>query len=187
MLTLEIKGGDFWDEAKERFVVIKGQTIQLEHSLISISKWESKWKKAFLSRSPRTEDEIIDYVRCMTVTPGVDPDLYNCLTVEHIKAVQEYIDDPMSALVFRGDEQTPKKQQRPQRSTPKSRTSEQLYAVMAVLGIPFECQKWHLNRLLNLIHECELMNSGSKMSRKDSARYMSQMNAARRAKHHSRG
>lgn len=182
MLSLTIPGGDFWDEANNRFIVIKGQTIQAEHSLISVSKWEAKWKKAFLSKSPRTADEIIDYIKCMTVTPGVDPNLYLSVTGENIKAIQEYIDDPMSALRFRG-EGTNKK---PQGYT-APKTSEQIYAAMVVLGIPFECQKWHLNRLLTLIHEVDLMNNGGKMSRKDSARLMSQMNAARRAKLHTRG
>ena len=182
MLPLTIPGGEFWDEATERFYTIVGQTIQLEHSLISVSKWEAKWKKPFLSRMSKTADEITDYVRCMTVTPNVDPRLYMCLTGDNIVSIQAYIDDPMSALRFRGEINGKKPQ-----GTPKPKTSEQIYAAMVLLGIPFECQKWHLNRLLTLIHECELLNSGGKMSRKDSAKYMSQLNAARRAKHHTRG
>lgn len=179
MLRIAIPGGEMYDEENHRFRSIKAQTIELEHSLISISKWESKWKKAFLSRAPRTEEETRDYIRCMTITPGVNPDLYYCLTQENIRQIQEYIDDTHSATVFRGEKQV--------KNTPKSRTSEQIYGAMVMLGIPFECQKWHLNRLLNLIHECDMMNNGGKMSRKDSAKYMSQMNAMRRARHHSRG
>lgn len=180
MLRITIPGGEMFDEERSKFIVVKGQTVELEHSLISISKWESKWKKAFLSRARRTEDEIRDYVRCMTVTPGVNPDLYYCLTADNIRDIQAYIDDTMSATVFRGDTGKPT-------GTPRPRTSEQIYGAMVVLGIPFECQKWHLNRLLNLIRECENLNDGGKMSRKDSARYMSQVNAMRRAKHHTRG
>ena len=183
MLPITIPGGEFWDEERNRFVLVKGQTIQLEHSLISISKWEAKWKKAFLSKASRTPEEITDYVRCMTITPNVDSNLYMCLTGQNIADIQAYIDDSMSALRFRGDEN---KGQKPV-GTPKPKTSEQIYAAMVLLGIPFECQKWHLNRLLTLIHECELLNGGGKMSRKDSAKYMSQLNAARRAKHHTRG
>lgn len=179
MLRITVPGNEMFDEEKNKFRTVKGQTIELEHSLISISKWESKWKKAFLSRSPRTEDEVRDYVRCMTITPGVNPDLYLCLTAENVRDIQEYIDDTMSATVFRGGNAPA--------GTPKPKTSEQIYGAMVVLGIPFECQKWHLNRLLNLIHECEILNDGGKMNRKDSARYMSQMNAMRRAKHHTRG
>ena len=182
MLPLTIPGGEFWDEYKNQFFTVHGQTIQLEHSLISISKWEAKWKKAFLSKYARTEEELIDYVRCMTITPGVDPNLYLCLTAQNFAEIQAYIDDPMSALRFRGESNN-----KPQAGSSKSKSSEQIYAAMVVLGIPFECQKWHLNRLLNLIHECELMNGNGKMSRRDSAKYMAQLNAARKAKHHTRG
>ena len=180
MIRITIPGGDTYDEEARKFRTIKGQTIELEHSLISISKWESKWKKAFLSKAQRTEDEIRDYIRCMTITPGVNPELYYCLTPENVQEIQAYIDDTQSATVFRGENNKPK-------GTPRPRTSEQIYGAMVILGIPFECQKWHLNRLLNLIHECEILNDGGKMNRKDSAKLMSQMNAARRAKHHTRG
>ena len=179
MLRITVPGGEIYDEESRRFRIVKAQTIELEHSLISISKWESRWKKAFLSRAKRTEDEVMDYFRCMTITPGVNPDLYYCLSAENVHEIQSYIDDTMSATVFRGTNQ--------QKGTPKPRTSEQIYGAMVVLGIPFECQKWHLNRLLNLIQECENLNGGGKMNRKDSAKYMSQINAMRRAKHHSRG
>ena len=180
MLSITIPGGEIFDEERRKFIVTKGRTIELEHSLISISKWESKWKKAFLSRATRTEDEIRDYIRCMTITPGVDPNLYYMLTTDNLREIQEYIDDTHSATVFRGKNQQAK-------GTPRPRTSEQIYGAMVMLGIPFECQKWHLNRLLNLISECETLNGGGKMSRKDSAKYMSQLNAMRKAKHHTRG
>lgn len=183
MLSLTIPGGEFFDDDNRRFVTIKGGTIQLEHSLLSISKWESKWQKAFLSRVAKTPEETLDYIRCMTITTNVDPNLYYCLTTENVKTVQEYIDSPMSALRFRGENGKNKGRG----GTPKPKTSEQIYAAMVMQNIPFECQKWHLNRLLNLIHECELMESGSKMSRKESAKMMRQMNAARRAKYHTRG
>lgn len=178
MLRITIPGGEIYDEENRKFRRTKPQTLDMEHSLVSISKWESKWKKAFLSRAPRTEDEIRDYYRCMTITSGVDPNAYYLLTDDNIRDIQAYIDDTMSATVFRGNNK--------QKGTPKPRTSEQIYGAMVVLGIPFECQKWHLNRLLNLIQECETLNDG-KMSRKDSAKYMAQMNAMRKAKHHTRG
>lgn len=179
MITITVPGGEIYDEARRKFISVKGGTIQLEHSLISISKWESKWKKAFLSRAQRTPEEIRDYVRCMTITPNVDPNLYLFLTEGNVQDIQRYIDDTMSATVFRGEDKP--------KGTPKPRTSEQIYGAMVILGIPFECQKWHLNRLLNLIHECEILNSGGKMDRKSSAKMMREMNAARRAKYHSRG
>ena len=181
MLQINIPGDTLFNESTNKFKDIKGRTIELEHSLISISKWESKWKKPFLSLAQRTEDEIRDYIRCMTITPNVDPDLYLCITNDIIAQVQQYIDDPCTATKFRGEQ----KQQ--SNGAPRSQTSEKIYGKMVVLGIPFECQKWHLNRLLTLIHECEILGSGSKMSRKESAKYASQMNAIRKAKHHTRG
>lgn len=186
MLTLTIVGKDLWDERDRRFIDLKDltQTITIEHSLVSISKWESKWKKAFLSPSKRTLDESQDYVRCMTITPGVNPNLYRCLTDDDLRKVQEYIDDPMSATSFRGEGSNSMKKLTRSRGTPRPKTSEQIYGAMVVLGIPFECQKWHLNRLLNLIHECEILNSGDRMNKKDSAKYVSQLNQARKAKRH---
>lgn len=179
MISITIPGGELFDEERRKFICVKGETIQLEHSLISISKWESKWKKAFLSRAQRTPEEIRDYIRCMTITTGINPNLYLFLTEQNVKEIQAYIDDTMSATVFRGEDKP--------KGTPKPKTSEQIYGAMVLLGIPFECQKWHLNRLLNLIHECELLNNGGKMDRKSSAKMMREMNAARRAKHRSRG
>lgn len=180
MLRITIPGGTIFNEATNKFKDIKGRTIELEHSLISISKWESKWKKPFLSRAQRSGEEIRDYIRCMTITPNVDPDLYSCLTAGNVAEVQAYIDDPQSATQFRGEKSK-------QQGAPRSQTSERIYGKMVTLDIPFTCEKWHLNRLLTLIHECEILESGSKMSRKDSAKYASQLNAMRRAKHHTRG
>lgn len=179
MLPITIAGGELFDEVRRKFITVKPVTLQLEHSLISISKWESKWKKAFLSRAQRSSEEFQDYVRCMTMNAGVDPNVYLFLTQEHYADIQAYIDDRMSATIFRGETR--------QQGTPKARTSEQIYGAMVLLGIPFECQKWHLNRLLNLIHECEVLQNGGKMNRKDSAKYMREMNAARRARHRSHG
>ena len=173
MLSLTIPDAELFDEAQNKFIRIKGRTIQLEHSLISISKWESKWKHAFLSQREKTPEETIDYIRCMTVTPDVDPNLYYALTPGHRIIVQAYINDPMSATRFRGEKQNG--------GSAVGVTSEKLYAQMALLGIPFSCEKWHLNRLTNLIHLCETMSSGKKMSRGESAKYMRDMHAARKA------
>lgn len=180
MLPLTIRATELYDERANRFIQVRQQRIELEHSLLSISKWESKWKKAFLSPMRKTPEETIDYIRCMTVTPHVDPNLYLCLTNEDILAVQKYIDDPMTATTFRG-EKTPKG------GRSHINTSEKIYASMVTLGIPFSCEKWHLNRLLTLIHECEIQGSGKRMSKGDSGRYMQQLNAMRRAKYHTRG
>lgn len=184
MLQLTIPGQELWyeDEKKRGFIQVKGRTIKLEHSLRSVKKWESKWKKPFISKAPRSQEEILSYIECMTLTEGVDPNLYLCLTPEHIRTIQAYIDDPMTATKFRG-EQTPS---RAKKSIPLN-TNERIYAAMVRHGIPFECDKWHLNQLLTLIQECEIHGGGSRVSRNDTANYYAKLNAARRAKYHSKG
>ena len=187
MLQLTIPDQDLWyeDSKTRKFIPVKGRTIKLEHSLMSVSKWESKWKKKFISQVPRTLEETLSYIACMTLTENVDPHLYECLTAEDIRRIQEYIDDPMTATVFRGEDKGGgggKKKGKP------LDTSERIYSAMVRNGIPFEpCQKWHLNRLLALIHQCELDDSGNRMGKQASAQLYAQMNAARRAKHHTRG
>ena len=100
MLQLRFSDTTFWDEEHEQFVSVKGQTIQLEHSLVSISKWEAKWKKPFLSMEGHTEEETLDYIRCMTTTQNVNPLIYKLLNAEQLESVKQYIDDPMSATTI---------------------------------------------------------------------------------------
>lgn len=145
-----------FDDRVGVFISVKEQTLQLEHSLISLSKWESKWCKPFLSREDRTIDELIDYVRCMTIN-NVDPLCYKCITSDNIKEVQSYIDSPMTATTFND------KASRPSREII---TSELIYYWMISSGIPFECQKWHLNRLLTLIRVCSIKNTPTKKMNK---------------------
>lgn len=173
MLPLTIADTELFDENRNRFIRIKGRTIQLEHSLLSISKWESKWKRAFLTLREKTDEESLDYIRCMTTTPDVDPNLYYAITPAQRIIIQAYINDPMSATRFRGESG--------KGGSAAGITSDKLYAQMALLGIPFSCEKWHLNRLITLIHLCETMGSGKKMSRGESAKYMREMHAARKA------
>lgn len=180
MLTLSIRETELYDERANRFIQIQSQKIELEHSLLSISKWESKWKKAFLSPMKKSAEETRDYIRCMTVTPRVDPNVYLCLTADDYGKVQAYIDDPMTATTFRGEKP-------PKGGRSHINTSERIYASMVQLGIPFSCEKWHLNRLLTLIHECEIHSSGARMSKGASADYMMRLNAMRKAKRHTRG
>lgn len=186
MLTITIHGSDereLWDERNETFVwipAIKGQTIQLEHSLLSVSKWESKWHKAFLGPQPKTNEEIIDYVRCMTVTQNVDPRLYSNLTTENITEINQYIENPMTATTFAKQSSNRKNRDIP--------TSELIYYWMVAQQIPFECQKWHLNRLLTLIRICGIKNStDEKRGRGEIIRDYAAINEARRKKLQSRG
>lgn len=162
-----------WDEKKQEFVEPKVKTIQLEHSLVSISKWEAKWHKAFLSKREKTYEETLDYIKFMTITPHVDPDTYNHLTVENINEINNYIGDPMTATVFSEDNSG--------RNNREVVTSELIYYWMIALNIPFECQKWHLNRLLALIRVCNIKNTPpKKRSKSEIMSRNAALNAARR-------
>ena len=185
MLQLVIKDANLYDEAKETFINVKGQTIQLEHSLVSISKWEAKWHKPFLSVEDKTREETLDYIRCMTITQCVNPMVYLAITDEQVDAVNSYINDSMTATTFSNTKQEGKG------SVAKVTTSEEIYYYMSALQIPFSCEKWHLNRLLTLIHVCDEKNKQStdkKPGMPSSSRAArSKINKARRAKHHSKG
>lgn len=166
MLTITIPASEQFDDSKQEFIEIKEQTLSLEHSLISLSKWESKWCKSFLSRKDKTHEELIDYIRCMTLTPHVDPNVYYGLSNENIDQINAYIEAPMTATHFYENE------------TSTSReiiTAELIYYWMIAQNIPMECQKWHLNRLLTLIKVCNIKNSPPK---KRSAREIMSRNAA---------
>ena len=171
-----------WDEAKQEFVEPKTKELQLEHSLISISKWESKWHKAFLSKTDKTDDEIFDYIKCMTLTTNVDPTVYDHLTPANINAIRAYIDDPMSATVISS------KSAKGPGVSHESVTSELIYYWMIALNIPQEYQKWHLNRLLKLIEVCNLKNTPPKKRSKSAIlRDNAALNAARRKSLGTRG
>lgn len=180
MLKITIPGHEFWDERNEEFISVKTQTLVLEHSLVSLSKWESKWCKPFLSKKDMTFEETIDYIRCMTLTKNVSPEIYKCITRENIKEITDYINAPMTATWFSE-----------QKGGPKNReivTSELIYYWMISLNIPMECQKWHLNRLLTLIRVCNIKNTPpKKMSKKAITSRNAALNAARRQQLNTKG
>lgn len=180
MLRIKIPDGEFWDEQKQEFVYTPAQTLELEHSLVSISKWESKWNKAFLSKREKTVEEIMDYINCMALTPDVNPEAYASLTRANVDQIRDYISAPMTATVLPQN-----KQGGVNRETV---TSELIYWWMITLNIPFECQYWHLNRLLTLIQVCNVKNSPPKKTgrRELASRYAAQ-NAAARKRLGSRG
>lgn len=180
MLQITIPAAEQWDESKQEFVYTKERRLQLEHSLISLSKWESKWCKPFLSRTDKTLEETIDYVRCMTLTTNVDPDIYRCLTNDNIREINDYIDAPMTATFFSKDQ--------PGGSNREIITSELIYYWMISQNIPFECQKWHLNRLLTLIRVCNVKNSPpKKMSAQEIMSRNAALNEARRKQLNTKG
>lgn len=180
MLTITIPPCEMWDEAKEEFSYFDGQILQLEHSLVSLSKWESNWCKPFLSSDKKTTEEILDYIRCMTITQNVNPKVYDCLSDENFSEIQRYIDAPMTATTFSIDPS--------ERGGFEIITAEIIYYWMVAFNIPFECQKWHLNRLLTLIKVCERKNRPpKKMSQRSIMSRNARLNAQRRARLKSRG
>lgn len=179
MLKLKILSTESYDEIKEEFIYSKEQVLQLEHSLVSLSKWESKWNTPFLAKTEKTEKEIIDYIKCMTITQNVDDKVYKGLTKTNIEEVEKYIRSEMTATTFSKDNKTVNRE---------IITSEIIYYWMISLNIPVEFQKWHLSRLLTLINVCNIKNSPSKnMSKKEMMSRNSEINNARRKKLNTKG
>lgn len=182
MLQLEVPEMEFFDSSSGTFIMRPAQTLELEHSLISLSRWESKWKKPFLSEKNHDLPEIQDYIRCMTINQrGIDPEFYKTLDVGIIKQVEDYISDSHTATVI-----TERASGRVNRN--QTITSELIYSWMIANEIPFQCEKWHLNRLLTLIRICSIHNTPPKMmSKRDIYAQNRALNAKRRAALHSRG
>lgn len=182
MLTIDIKDGELFNEVTGEIHTIEGRSINLEHSLISLHKWESKWHKPFLDNLEKkklTNAEVLDYIRCMTISANVDPNIYLFLNSDNINEINKYISDPMTATTFSNLPKTGKKE---------IMTAEIIYYDMISLGIPVEFEKWHLNSLLTLIKVCDVKNSPSKkMGKQDLAAHNSKLNAARRKSLGSRG
>ena len=177
MLTLQIPPREFFDERKQEFINFEGCSLQMEHSLISLSEWEAKWKKPFLNKpESRTNEELLDYFRCMTITKNVNPLAFASLTQEHINTIVNYINDPMTATWFSEDG-------KPSKRPTEVVTSELIYYWMIAQNIPFECRKWHLNRLLTLIRVCNVKNNPpKKMSKAEIARRQRELNEQRKKK-----
>lgn len=182
MLRITIPPQEFWDPVSETFIYEKEQTLQLEHSLLSLSKWESKWEKAFYVDREKTKEETLDYIRCMTLTKNVDPTLYDRLTTKNIQEIFDYIKAPMTATYFSNDN-------RIMGRNLDTITAELIYYWMISLNIPFDpCQKWHLNRLFALIRVCNIKNSPNKrMDKSEIIRRHAEINAARRKKYNTKG
>lgn len=179
MLKIHIIPPEHYDEEKEEFVQLKPQILQLEHSLVSLSKWESKWKMPFLGKEQKTLEETIDYIKCMVITQNVPDDIYDYLSNENINQVNDYIKDGMTATTFSNNNKG---------NNREIVTAEIIYYWMISLNIPFECQKWHLNRLLTLINVCNIKNAPpKKVGKKSAANSYAAINAARRQQYNSKG
>ena len=179
MLQITVPAGTLWDERIEEFVSTKEQMLQLEHSLVSLSKWESKWHKPFLSDKEKTFEETIDYIRCMTITQNVKPEVYLFLTKENVDQIYEYINDPMTATTFNDLDNTFNRE---------VITAEIVYYWMISLNIPIEFQKWHLNKLITSIKVISLKNAPKKkISKQAYIERMRQLNDARRKELNTKG
>ena len=181
MLILKVPASEQWDENNQCFIYGDDYTLQLEHSLISLSKWEAKWKKPFISKGNLSNEEILDYIKYMTITQNVPEDVYLRLTLDNYTEVRKYIEDPMTATWFSNTEKKGK-------INNEQITAELIYYWMIALQIPFECQKWHLNRLITLIRVCNIKNTPpKKMSRTEIARRNAELNAKRKAELNTKG
>lgn len=173
-------GPEIFDDEKQEFTTPDTKTLQLEHSLVSLSKWESKWCKPFFSKEEKTPEETIDYIKCMTITQNVKDEVYSHLTRDNIIQINKYIEAPMTATTF--------SKNRKSKGSREIVTSELIYCWMIQLNIPSDYAKWHLNRLLTLIQVCNLKNEpATKMSNKEIMSRNRALNAARKKKLNTRG
>lgn len=182
-ITVTVPAGSeaYDNELNEFYTVTADIKITMEHSLISLQLWEQKWHIPFLDkRISRTNEQLIDYLRCMTLTKNVNPKAYYMLPTSEIKRIKNYIEDPMTATTIVTDSK--------RRVATEIKTAEVIYSDMILLGIPFECRKWHLNSLLMLINVCaEKQKPEKKMSRNDIYAQNRALNRARRKAMHSKG
>ena len=179
MLKIRIPSLEVYDEKNDLFITIPDTELQLEHSLISISKWESKWCKPFLKNEEKTNEELLDYIQCMTLNQNVDPLVYKYIPINLIKQISEYIEAPMTATTFSENSKGRSKE---------IITNEIIYYWMVSFNIPFECQKRHLNRLLTLIRVCSIKNAPQKkMTQREIMAKNKALNKARRKQLNSRG
>lgn len=180
MLQVLIPERELFDEETQEFINVKSNILQLEHSLVSLAKWEAKWCKPFLGKEKKSTDETVDYIRCMTITQHVPPEVYNNIPDIVFTQISEYIDSPMTATWFNERDGA--------RKNREVVTAEIIYYWMIAQTIPMECQKWHLNRLLTLIKVCSLKNNPpKKMGRKEMLANRKALNDVRRNQINSKG
>lgn len=151
MLPITVPEAELWNETTEEFVYIPETTLHLEHSLLSIAKWEEKYHKPYLVKENKTPDEFLDYIRMMTINKNINPNVYYGLTEDNLHEIQTYMEDSHTATWFREDEVDNKKGQKP-----RIITAELVYCWMIQLNMPVDpFQKWHINRLITLIRTCQ--------------------------------
>ena len=181
MLTIVVPAVEAWDERIEEFVFLgQEQRLELEHSLVSLSRWESKWLKSFISNKHKSDEETMDYIRCMTLTPNVDPEVYKRLTRENIQQINDYIAAPMTATQFSSEGSGSRNRE--------TVTAELIYYWMNALNIPLEWENRHLNQLITYIRVCNIKNQPpKKRSQTALLNEYAALNAARQKQFNSKG
>lgn len=176
MLTITIPGDELWDEDAEIFRYTDAVVVKFEHSLVSLSTWESRFHKLFLTPEKKTDEEMLGYVEAMLLTPDVGIDILNRMTEEQVKAIDDYINDPMTGSTINELHKSGPK-------TSERISSELIYFWMSQYQIDIDCQHWHLNRLFTLIkiHHAKTQKP-QKMSKQKQVQTMAEINAARKAK-----
>jgi len=173
VLTLKLDEQEYFDETTKKFVKLGGIALELEHSLVSLSKWESEFEKPFLSQEPKTQEEALYYIECMIVSGEVPENLLSHLSQENLHEINAYIDSKMSATWFN--------EGGPQKKSNETITNELIYFWMNSFQIPLECESWHLNRLFNLIRIHSIKNSKpEKVNRQEQLQQQRAENARRR-------
>jgi len=174
MLKIIVPGTEMFDEEKQEFFTVGDVPLELEHSLVSLSKWESIFEKPFLAEGNRTPEEVFAYVKCMVLTPGVPDEVLYKLNEENYSAINRYIESKQSATWF--SEEAPKQRNQ------ETLTSELIYYWLVAFQIPFETETWHINRLFNLIRICDLkQQKPKKMSAAEAAAKRRELNEKRKA------
>lgn len=180
MLKIIVPSMDLFNEEDNTFTTVPETIIELEHSLLAMSKWESKFQVPFLGSSPKTNQEMLEYVRLMIVTPNYPENILSRLTSENYDSIKEYIESSQSATTFSNRSKA--------KGKPEIITSELIYYWMVAFTIPFECESWNLNRLFALIRICDIKNSKPKpMTQRELAERNRSINEQRKAKLGTRG
>lgn len=180
-MPLKLKTRDYkaWDVKNEEFIDVEGQEFELEHSLFAISKWEAKHHNRFFGSHKKTPEETLSYIQCMIITPNIDPNVVHAMTQDQIQQIADYMTDPMTGTTFSNGSGG-----RHQQKSGEELSSELIYYYMSQAQIPFECDKWHINRLMTLLRvAAEKSQPTKKMPRGEQLKQQRALNRARHAKH----